>query len=193
MGRKQLVCINSQSFEELAITSKVPQGSILGLPFFIIVNSFDQCTEQFREHNVLFAYAVNISFLYFLSVQWRKLNSSPVCFWARYVSCDTRHTSDWSYWGCGDKMQAQVRVTITTTANRILLPPKQFLTIPSLEWYKIPGYNSVSPELILSVLSTPNWISSDQELLLWHGEDLVNFSEEDNGGTVCVNLYALFV
>ena len=90
-------------------------------------------------------------------------------------------------------MQAQVSVTITTTANRILLPPKQFLTIPSLEWYKIPGYNSVSPELILSVLSTPNWISSDQELLLWYGEDLVNFSEDDNGGTVCVNVYALFV
>ena len=110
-----------------------------------------------------------------------------------YVSCDTRHTSNWSYWGCGDKMQAQVSVTITTTANRILLPPKQFLTIPSLEWYKIPGYNSVSPELILSVLSTPNWISSEQELLLWYGEDLVNFSEDDNGGTVCVNVYALFV
>ena len=160
---------------------------------------------------------MNISFLYFLSVRWRKLNSSPVCFGAKnnhfgrfyvpvsrlaaiklvhlygYVSCDTRHTSNWSYWGCGDKMQAQVSVTITTTANRILLPPKQFLTIPSLEWYKIPGYNSVSPELILSVLSTPNWISSDQELLLWYGEDLVNFSEEDNGGTVCVNEYALFV
>ena len=75
-------------------------------------------------------------------------------------------------------MQAQVSVTITTTANRILLPPKQLLTIPSLEWYKIPGYNSVSPELILSVLSTPNWISSEQELLLWYGEDLVNFSEK---------------
>ena len=75
-------------------------------------------------------------------------------------------------------MHAQISVTITTTANRILLPPKQFLTIPSLEWYKIPGYNSVSPELILSVLSTPNWISSDQELLLWYGEDLVNFSEK---------------
>ena len=90
-------------------------------------------------------------------------------------------------------MQARVSVTITITANRILLPPKQFLTILSLEWYKIPGYNSVSPELILSVLSTPNWISSEQELLLWYGEDLVNFSEEDNGGTVCVNVYALFV
>ena len=160
---------------------------------------------------------MNISFLYFLSVRWRKLNSSPVCSGAKnnhfgrfyvpvsrlaaiklvhlygYVSCDTRHTSNWSYWGCGDKMQAQVSVTITTTANRILLPPKQFLTIPSLEWYKIPGYNSVSPELVLSVLSTSNWISSEQELLLWYGEDLVNFSEEDNGGTVCVNVYALFV
>ena len=45
----------------------------------------------------------------------------------------------------------------------------------------------------MSVLSTPNWISSEQELLLRYGEDLVNLSEEDNGGTVCVNVYALFV
>ena len=37
--RKQLMRIGSQSFEELAITSKVPQGSILGLLLFIIVNS----------------------------------------------------------------------------------------------------------------------------------------------------------
>ena len=37
--RKQLICIDSQSFEELAITSKMPQGSIFGLLLFIIVNS----------------------------------------------------------------------------------------------------------------------------------------------------------
>ena len=35
-GRKQFVHIDSQSFEELAITSGVSQGSILGHPLFIV-------------------------------------------------------------------------------------------------------------------------------------------------------------
>ena len=51
----------------------------------------------------------------------------------------------------------------------------------------------MSQELILSVLSTPNWTCSEQELRLWYGEDIMNLSEEDNGGTVCVNVYAFFV
>ena len=43
-GRKQLMCIDSQSFEELAITSKVPQGVHLWTPIvyycqFSVLNS----------------------------------------------------------------------------------------------------------------------------------------------------------
>ena len=52
-------------------------------------------------------------------------------------------------------------------------PESAYVRFNALAYYAL-----VSPELILSVLSTPNWISSDQELLLWYGEDLVNFSEK---------------
>ena len=54
-------------------------------------------------------------------------------------------------------------------------------------------YNSLSPELILSVYSHPRWVSSGQELRLWYGEDLVNSSEGDNGGRACCDVYALYV
>ena len=68
-----------------------------------------------------------------------------------YVSCDTQRTSYWSYWGCGDNPVAgikdMVNVKITTSANRIILPPSQFTT-EFFKWSEIPGYNSLSPELV---------------------------------------------
>ena len=99
--------------------------------------------------------------------RWVKLNYQPVCFGAKdnqfgrfnaryggnmaavklvhlygYVSCDTRQTSYWSYWGCGNNPYAGIKdlvdVTITTAADQIILPPSQFTT-SFLKWSKIPG------------------------------------------------------
>ena len=118
-----------------------------------------------------------------------------------YVSCYTPGNLWWSYWGCGENpwsgLKNQVNVVITTSANQDILPPSEFLgdkkLLKKLKWHKIPGFNSLSPELVLSVMSTPYWIADNHELRVWYGEDLVNSSEEDNGGTVCADVYALFV
>jgi len=113
-----------------------------------------------------------------------------------YMSCDTRNISYWSYWGCGDNpwddIKVLVDVVITTSANHILLPPTQFITLGT-KWSKIPGYNSLSPELVMSVFFNPHWVTSGEELRLWYGEDLVNQSEGDNGGTSCCDVYVDYV
>ena len=104
----------------------------------------------------------------------------------------------WSYWGCGDnqwkELNTQVNVVITDSNNHILLPPSQFLNtkITSLKWYKVPGYNSLSPELVLHFFTSPKWVHPNQELRVWYGENLVK-QNGDNGGKVCADVYALFV
>ena len=115
------------------------------------------------------------------------------------MSCytPTSDISNWSYWGCGDKntwhgINEKVNVVITTSANHVILPPNQFVT-HSAKWARIPGYNSLSPELILSVFSHPRWVSRGQELRLWYGEDLAGIYEQDNGGRACCDVYALYV
>ena len=147
-----------------------------------------------------------------------KLSLSPVCFGAKgdqfgnftapagrlaaiklvwrygYVSCSTSVPSYWSYWGCNDHLsiRPRVNVVITNLSNHILLPPNQFISYESSKRYKIPGYNSLSRELVLSVFMNPISVPSSQVLRLWYGEDLTNQSEEDNGGRVCTDVYSIY-
>ena len=156
-----------------------------------------------------------------LSVGWRKVNKWPVCFDAKgnrfgrfyiprgrlaaiklvhlyeYVSCHVHGPSFWSYWGCGDNpsmgLNTQVNAVITDSDNHILPPPIQFQKISNLKWYRVPGYNSLSPELVLPFFTSPRRVHRKQELRVWYGENLVNLSEGDNEGKVCADVYALFV
>lgn len=110
-----------------------------------------------------------------------------------YVTCDTRQITYWSYWGCGVYYSGdKINVVITTAANHVLLPPSQIIVHQGAKWSRVPGYTSVSPELVLSFFN-PYSVQSGQELRLWYGEDLVNVSEGDNGGTACIDIYAIYV
>ena len=130
------------------------------------------------------------------SVSGKKLAAVKLVHLYGYVTCDTRHISYWSYWGCqGSSFYSpeNINVVITTATNHVLLPPGQFI-LPDhgAKWSKLPEYTSISPELVLSFFN-PYSVQSGQELRLWYGEDLTNTFEGDNGGKACVDIYALYV
>ena len=111
-----------------------------------------------------------------------------------YVSCYAPDANTWSFWGCGLPYQ-EVAVAITTSKDEIILPPNEFMQFEHAEgkWAKVPGYNSVSPEIVLSVMSDPIPVEEGQELRLWYAEDLSDYYDTDNGGKVCADVYTLFM
>ena len=111
-----------------------------------------------------------------------------------YVSCDVNVDTHWSFWGCGEhgQVHALIDTVITDSHNHVLMPPKEFeRDLGGFKWYKIPGYNSQSPEIVLSRFSsTP--VTRGKQLRLWYAEDLVNVSEVGNGGRVCCKVYVMY-
>ena len=112
-----------------------------------------------------------------------------------YVSCDVSDSTFWSFWGCGENnslgLKALVDTVITDDHNNILMPPTQLVKLRSGKWSKIPGYNSQSPEIVLSRFTTTS-VHRGKRLRLWYGQDLANLSEEDNGGKVCCKVYVMY-
>ena len=109
-----------------------------------------------------------------------------------YVTCDKRNRAYWSFWGCGHYPK-DVNVIITTSFDKILLPSNEFFTGLVLKRSSIPGYNSLSPELVLSAVSNPLNVAGGQELRLWYGQDLANSLEGNNGGTSCCDVYVRLI
>ena len=112
-----------------------------------------------------------------------------------YVSCHTPDKPHWSPWGCGSGAQQEINAVITNDKNQQLLPPTEFLSskYPKGKWHKIPGYNSMSPVIELKVFKDPLNVSAGQELRLWYGEDLTNWTVHDNGGRTCADVFILYV
>lgn len=74
-----------------------------------------------------------------------------------YVFCDTIHSTNWSPWGCGVHVNAAINVVVTRE--------NQFVTNSGGKWHRIPGYNSMSPELELKVFSTPIPVTDEKPAL----------------------------
>ena len=185
----------------------------------MLYSRFLRGLQQNRAQSRLLYLLISLVFVYSTG-QWEKQNTSPVCFGAKdgqfgrfyvksgyrklaavrlvhlygYVSCDTRQVSYWSYWGCGLYREGlgKINVVITNSDNQVILPPSEFIVNDGAKWSKIPGYDSLSTELVLSFFS-PSHVGYHQELRVWYGEDLMNAGEGDNGGTACVDVYAIFV
>ena len=114
------------------------------------------------------------------------------------MTCSTQTRNSWSYWGCYvPVVRYAVGFVITTASNGVILPPTKFLKSDSglryRKWSNIPGYTGLSSSLVLSFDGYPYRVSSWQQLRLWYGEDLQDSTEDNNGGTVCCDVYGRFV
>ena len=127
-----------------------------------------------------------------------RLASVKLVHFYGFVTCDTTIPYSYSYWGCSiyhSGLKDHVGVVITTSANRVLLPSSQFMKggAGKYKWSKILGYNSFSPEIVLSVFSNPPSVSKGQELRLWYAEDWSNYTEYDNDWTSRCDVFARFI
>ena len=139
---------------------------------------------------------------------WRRLNSNPVCFGTKdnqfgtfvvevgghidavklvhlhgKVSCDVSRNR-LSNWGCGGE---SLMVFLTNSSDDILIPK----VVGGGRKYNIKGYRSNSPEIIWKNFTTPIRFTSEQELRLRHGKDLVGI--DMGNGTSCTDVFALYL
>ena len=152
----------------------------------------------------------------FLNIEapWRKLNAAPVCFGSKddqfgrfnvevggsveavklihvsgWVNCDVVHYNS-SNWGCYATNVGTVIGTVITTSNDVILLPD----FDGLQmWYTLPGYNPDSKEIVFKGFKNPLLLTSGQELRIWYSEDLQNDTKDDNGGTTCADVYAMYI
>ena len=139
--------------------------------------------------------AKNTQFGRFRAPTSGKVGSIKLVHLYGYVTCHKHNANNWSFWGCGYGVSGLVNVVITTSYNHILLPPTQFMTFAHSagKWSKVPGYNSFSKEIVLSRFYPSFYVNYGYVFHLWYGEDLVNYTESDNDGKVCVDVYILYV
>jgi len=92
-------------------------------------------------------------------------------------------------------------MTFITNINReSLLPPVEDLEeLPyhdvsvKKHTYNLDGNGYKSAELVFRNLSSPLFLSRNQELQIWYGQDWVGFSEDNNSGETCVDVYAWYM
>ena len=148
--------------------------------------------------------------------KWVKLNKSPVCFGAKgnafggftihrnmfvssfmlvhrsgKVSCNTRASRFFSYWGCPPN-DGNLLTLLTDQKNNILAPEASSVNRQSGR-YSLAGYTSSSSALVFCAAKKPHCVFAKSELRLWYGEDLFGHTESDNGGRTCADVYALIV
>ena len=147
------------------------------------------------------------------------MNESPICFGAGknqfgrfnvsssgtlasvklvhvdgYVRCNGGKRKR-SFWGCTQDPKKDVNVEIKKGADTAILPSSDFVvTNGEEESLQIPGYNSLSTELVLSAnVSNPPQVTKGQRLRLSLREySSARSEDQDNGEKSCCDVYARF-
>ena len=85
---------------------------------------------------------------------------------------------------------------ITNTKKEAVLPPagnlKEHDGSNKKHFFSLNGTTHISPELTFRDLPNKMSVSRIQELQIWYGQDWVDWGEDDNSGTTCVDVYAWY-
>ena len=84
----------------------------------------------------------------------------------------------------------KLRTVITTASDEVVLPANY---TRGDETYTLEGYRSTSPELVFPNASSSGDVIRGQELRIWFVEDLGDFSEGDNSGQSCADVFLFYV
>ena len=76
-------------------------------------------------------------------------------------------------------------MTVITYSNKTVLPLAEFLkgNHNTYYTYQLDGTDFNSTPLVVLV---------DQQFQLWYAHDLVDYTEDNNGGKTCADVYALY-
>lgn len=106
------------------------------------------------------------------------------------LTCDIFHSYRANLWGCNSRTksnEAVLSTVITDADNQVVFPANS----NSSKVITVPGFNAaVSHVLVFTNFVYPNYFDKGQELRIWYNSDLLDFTEFDNGGIHCVNVYA---
>nr|XP_058963040.1 neurogenic locus notch homolog protein 1-like [Pocillopora verrucosa] len=155
---------------------------------------------------------------HFCSDNWKKVNIDPVCFGTKdddhgtfhiqeagqiytfklvhtsgSVTCDTSTTS--TKWGCSFPIYGNHNLmTVITYSNKTVLPLAEFLKGNDRTYYtyQLDGADFNSTTLAFKLLPTPLVVLVGQQFQLWYAHDLVNYTEYNNDGKTCADVYALY-
>jgi len=104
------------------------------------------------------------------------------------VSCSKSSKAAFSYWGC-DPNHRNLIAILTDQSNKILAPEAS--AVSKHGYYTLAGYTSSSSALLFCAPKKSHCVFANSELRLWYGEDLRGYTEGDNGGKTCADVYGL--
>ncbi|KAK3746088.1 hypothetical protein QZH41_004625 [Actinostola sp. cb2023] len=155
-------------------------------------------------------------------VKWIKFNTSPVSFGAKdnqygpfnitqdghiftmklvYLEGYVTNTKDKpitrSHWHSNNEFTgvpyAKLGILITDPARTRVLPLYKDLSNAAMNEYEIPGYDSMSPELVYKNFTAPYKVTAGQEFQVWYYQDFLDYNEQTNDGLEKIDVYGLYV
>ena len=89
-----------------------------------------------------------------------------------------------SKWGCAH--ETSISIVISDDNNTIIFPKN----LPLDSWFSLKPYMANSRELIFGIPVKPTYVTVGKIMRLWYGEDFRDYTEINNVGRVCADVYS---